>query len=185
MADWDLLVNEVFLRAIEAGSPAERVAVLEVSCQDNPDLRRKVEALLRAHDGAGSFLDRPAPGASGRPGRWGRPGRDPVSSGLGGRPPPAEDPVGHRHPAAQYRSAEMGIGIREGAAPSRPVGEAGSQGASPSPTHCGPLRSGAVLRLRGKQDSVMALVRVRSPWKAVRTPRLFGTGFARLLCQAK
>jgi eukaryotic-like serine/threonine-protein kinase len=61
MADWDPLVNEVFLRAIEAGSPAERVAVLETSCRDDAELRRKVEALLRAHDGAGSFLDRPAP----------------------------------------------------------------------------------------------------------------------------
>jgi serine/threonine protein kinase/tetratricopeptide (TPR) repeat protein len=61
MADWDPLVNEIFLRAIEAGSPAERVAILQTSCRDNPDLRRRVQALLRAHDGAGSFLDRPAP----------------------------------------------------------------------------------------------------------------------------
>jgi serine/threonine protein kinase len=61
MADWDPLVNEIFLRAIEAGSPAERAVVLDRSCRDDADLRRKVEALLRAHDGAGSFLDRPAP----------------------------------------------------------------------------------------------------------------------------
>jgi hypothetical protein len=60
MADWDPLVNEIFLQAIEAGSPAEQVAVLETSCRDDAELRRKVEALLRAHDGAGSFLDRPA-----------------------------------------------------------------------------------------------------------------------------
>jgi eukaryotic-like serine/threonine-protein kinase len=61
MADWDPLVNAIFLRAIEAGSPTERVAILETSCRDDAELRRKVEALLRAHDGAGSFLDRPAP----------------------------------------------------------------------------------------------------------------------------
>ena len=61
MANWDPRVNEIFLQAIEAGSPAERVAILEGSCRDDVDLRRKVEALLRAHEGAGSFLDRPAP----------------------------------------------------------------------------------------------------------------------------
>ncbi len=62
MADWDPSVNEIFLRAIEAGSPSERAAVLDRSCGDNVELRRKVEALLMAHDGAGSFLEHPAPG---------------------------------------------------------------------------------------------------------------------------
>jgi eukaryotic-like serine/threonine-protein kinase len=61
MADWDPLVNEIFLRAVEAGSPAERGAVLDRSCGHDADLRGKVEALLEAHDRAGSFLDRPAP----------------------------------------------------------------------------------------------------------------------------
>ena len=42
MAGWDPLVNEIFLRAIEAGSPAERAAVLETSCRDDAELRRKV-----------------------------------------------------------------------------------------------------------------------------------------------
>ena len=62
MADWDPSVNEIFLRAIEAGSPSERAAVLDRSCGGDLDLRRKVEALLLVHDGAGSFLERPAPG---------------------------------------------------------------------------------------------------------------------------
>jgi serine/threonine protein kinase len=62
MADWNPLVNEIFVRAIEAGSPAERAAVLDQSCRDDADLRRKVEALLLAHEHAGSFLDQPAPG---------------------------------------------------------------------------------------------------------------------------
>ena len=62
MADWDPAVNEIFQRAIEAGSPSERAAVLDRSCGDDVELRRKVEALLIVHDGAGSFLEHPAPG---------------------------------------------------------------------------------------------------------------------------
>jgi hypothetical protein len=62
MADCDPLVDEIFMRAIEAGSAAERAAVLDQSCRDDADLRRKVEALLLAHDHAGSFLDQAAPG---------------------------------------------------------------------------------------------------------------------------
>jgi hypothetical protein len=86
-------------------------------------------------------------------------------------PPPTKDPVGHPHPAAQYRSAEMGIGIREGAAPFPPVGEAGSHGAAPFPAHSGPLRRGALLRRRGQHDGVIALVCARSRWKTARTPQ--------------
>jgi serine/threonine protein kinase/tetratricopeptide (TPR) repeat protein len=67
MADWDPLVNEIFVQAIEAGSPAGRVAVLDRSCRDDADLRRKVEALLMAHDRAGTFLDHPAPGFAASP----------------------------------------------------------------------------------------------------------------------
>ena len=37
-------------------------AVLDESCGDDIELRRKVEALLMVHDGAGSFLEHPAPG---------------------------------------------------------------------------------------------------------------------------
>jgi eukaryotic-like serine/threonine-protein kinase len=62
MADWDPLANEIFLRAIEAGSASERAAVLDQSCGGDVELRRKVEALLMVHDGAGSFLEHRAPG---------------------------------------------------------------------------------------------------------------------------
>ena len=62
MADWDPSVNEIFIRAIEAGLPSERAAVLDQSCGDDAELRRKVEALLFVHDGAGSFLEHPSPG---------------------------------------------------------------------------------------------------------------------------
>jgi serine/threonine protein kinase/Tfp pilus assembly protein PilF len=62
MASWDPRVNEVFLMAIEAASTEERAAVLDRECQGDPELRRKVEALLQAHDRAGSFLEEAAPG---------------------------------------------------------------------------------------------------------------------------
>ena len=62
MADWDPLVNDIFVRAIEAGSPAERSAILDRSCGNDAALRRKVAALLAAHDQAGTFLEQPAPG---------------------------------------------------------------------------------------------------------------------------
>jgi serine/threonine protein kinase/tetratricopeptide (TPR) repeat protein len=58
--DWDPRVNEIFLKAIEAGSPAGRAAILDESCRDSAELRRKVEALLEAHDQLGSFLERPS-----------------------------------------------------------------------------------------------------------------------------
>ena len=62
MAEWDPLVNEIFVRAIEAGSASERADVLDRMCGGDVELRRKVEALLLVHDGAGSFLEHPAPG---------------------------------------------------------------------------------------------------------------------------
>ena len=53
-------VKAVFDRAIELGSPGERRSFLEQACSDDPDLRAKVEGLLKAHDEAGSFLEMPA-----------------------------------------------------------------------------------------------------------------------------
>ena len=60
MIDWDPRVNEIFLKAIEAGSSAGRTAILDEFCRDSAELRRKVEALLEAHDQLGSFLERPS-----------------------------------------------------------------------------------------------------------------------------
>jgi serine/threonine protein kinase/WD40 repeat protein/tetratricopeptide (TPR) repeat protein len=54
-------VKEVFLAAAERAAPAERAAYLTETCGDDGPLRREVEALLRQHDQAGSFLE-PAPG---------------------------------------------------------------------------------------------------------------------------
>ena len=42
----------------------DRRAFLERECAGDEDVRRKVEALLRAHDRMGNFLEEPPPGAS-------------------------------------------------------------------------------------------------------------------------
>jgi uncharacterized protein (TIGR03067 family) len=50
----------VFAIALDKRTPAERSAYLDEACAGSPALRRRVEALLRSHDEAGSFLGRPA-----------------------------------------------------------------------------------------------------------------------------
>ena len=51
---------EVFTEALKL--PAhDREAFLDVACVGNDDLRRKVEALLAAHDRIGNFLENPPP----------------------------------------------------------------------------------------------------------------------------
>lgn len=45
-------------------SPREREAFLERSCGSDAELRRKVEALLKAHGRLGNFLEEPPSGAS-------------------------------------------------------------------------------------------------------------------------
>ena len=51
-------VEEVFLQAVEK-DPVDRPAFLDKACTDSR-LRTRVEALLKAHDTAGNFLDCPA-----------------------------------------------------------------------------------------------------------------------------
>jgi serine/threonine protein kinase len=57
MATWDPRANELFLRAIEAPDSEARRALLDASCAGDADLRRRVEALLHAHEAAGTFLE--------------------------------------------------------------------------------------------------------------------------------
>jgi eukaryotic-like serine/threonine-protein kinase len=54
----------VFLAALEQETPTDRAAVLDRECAADVELRRRVEALLIAHDQPDSLLDRPslAPG---------------------------------------------------------------------------------------------------------------------------
>src|SRR5271165_2003118 len=55
-------VQAVFLSAVECHEPAARDVVLERECSTDAELRRRVEALLRAHDQPDSFLDQPIVG---------------------------------------------------------------------------------------------------------------------------
>ena len=55
-------VKAVFDHALEIESPAERTAYLGQACTGDPELRAKVEGLLRAYEDAGSFLQSPAVG---------------------------------------------------------------------------------------------------------------------------
>ena len=53
---------EVFTEALKIPAQ-ERGAFLERVCAGDENLRHKVEALLRAHDRLGNFLDEPPHGA--------------------------------------------------------------------------------------------------------------------------
>ena len=52
-------VRAIFERALEIVSHAERQAYLDEACAGQPELREKVDALLKAHVDAGSFLANP------------------------------------------------------------------------------------------------------------------------------
>jgi tetratricopeptide (TPR) repeat protein len=55
-------VKSVFDRALEIASPEGRQVYVDHACAGAPDLRQKVQALLRAYDEAGSFLEEPPVG---------------------------------------------------------------------------------------------------------------------------
>jgi hypothetical protein len=50
----------VFLAALELDDPTARAAYLDAACAGDPALLLRVEALLRCHEQAGTFLDVPA-----------------------------------------------------------------------------------------------------------------------------
>ena len=60
MSGQAITVESIFLEAVEKTSPSEREAFLKEACAGDSQLRTRVEALLRAHDDAGSFLATPA-----------------------------------------------------------------------------------------------------------------------------
>src|SRR6266404_6837889 len=80
-------VKDIFLAAVEKADPDQREAFLHEACGGDESLREQVEALLRRHGQAGSFLEPPAQplsataGAAGEPGA---PGGSP-SEEVGGR----------------------------------------------------------------------------------------------------
>jgi serine/threonine protein kinase/Tfp pilus assembly protein PilF len=48
----------IFSAALDRESEGERAAYLDEACKDNPGLRERVEALFRAHEQVGGFLER-------------------------------------------------------------------------------------------------------------------------------
>ena len=50
----------IFFEAVEKEGPAERAAYLDDACAGDPNLRRRIEALLQSHATVGDFLDMPA-----------------------------------------------------------------------------------------------------------------------------
>jgi hypothetical protein len=76
--------RDLFLAVLDLPDPAARAAYLDRACAGNAALRAGVEALLRSHEGAGSFLDEPAVAP---------PGWEAAATGvLGGEATP-EDPA--------------------------------------------------------------------------------------------
>jgi len=51
--------ESIFTAALEKLTPAEREAYLEGACAGDAELRRRVEALLKAHEQSGDLLDQP------------------------------------------------------------------------------------------------------------------------------
>jgi eukaryotic-like serine/threonine-protein kinase len=52
--------KSIFLAALDQPTPAERAAYLDAACGGDGELRRRVEALLHAHDRPDPLLDQPA-----------------------------------------------------------------------------------------------------------------------------
>jgi hypothetical protein len=65
MPDADPGLMTLFAEALERTDPADRAAYLDGASAGDAALRRRVEALLAAHDGAGRFLEPDATGMSG------------------------------------------------------------------------------------------------------------------------
>jgi hypothetical protein len=53
-------LEAIFSAALAKASLPERAAYLDEACAGDVELRRRLEALLQAHDRAGSFLEKPA-----------------------------------------------------------------------------------------------------------------------------
>jgi eukaryotic-like serine/threonine-protein kinase len=59
-------VQAVFLDAASHHDLAARTAILDRACMGDPELRQRVEALLKAHDRFNDFVNQPL----GIPGGW-------------------------------------------------------------------------------------------------------------------
>ncbi len=55
--------QEIFVQVLNRADPDDRLGYLDQACNGNSQLRQRVEILLRAHEGAGQFLELPAAGS--------------------------------------------------------------------------------------------------------------------------
>src|SRR5688572_28984982 len=53
-------VESIFAEALHEPDPARRAAYVATACGEDLALRNRIEALLRAHDEAGTFMRQPA-----------------------------------------------------------------------------------------------------------------------------
>src|SRR5215467_2359996 len=53
--------RSIFLNALDREDPADRAAYLDRACAGKPELRSRIEKMLRAHQAGSSFLEVPAP----------------------------------------------------------------------------------------------------------------------------
>jgi serine/threonine protein kinase/WD40 repeat protein len=81
-------VKSIFGKALQMAVSGERAAYLDATCEGYPEIRADVEALLRALEGAGNFLE--APERPGGDATRSRPGGDPERTGT--LPPKKEHP---------------------------------------------------------------------------------------------
>ena len=65
MADAQLDIVAIFGEALARKSDKERSRYLDEACQNSPQVRERVESLLRAHSDAGGFLGGQSPGGAG------------------------------------------------------------------------------------------------------------------------
>src|SRR5262245_55702298 len=72
-------IEGVFVEALGKAAGAERQAFLDAACADSPERRLRVEALLKAYDDAGSFLQQAA-------GDWRQPPATAAAIDAGGIP---------------------------------------------------------------------------------------------------
>src|SRR5437764_277605 len=76
-------LQELFLAVVTIVDPHERAEFLRGQCGDDPVLRREVESLIAADQGAGDFLERPA-----------KPGTIPAGLARSIEAPPAGEATG-------------------------------------------------------------------------------------------
>src|SRR5262245_54698113 len=91
-------VKVIFGEALDRATPAEQAAYLDRACGGDTALRARVEALLRAHQQVGHFLQGPPAPAD---------GSSPVAPGMVLGPYQLLEPIGEGGFGVVYRAAQQ------------------------------------------------------------------------------